>query len=421
MLQEVQEITPTTRKLKINIPSDVIDKELSSTYDRLNSSVKVPGFRPGKVPRAILEKKYGKSVEAEIIEKIVPEYYTRAINEARLEPVDYPNIDGILEIKPNQPLEFSLTVEVKPDITDIKYDGIKLEKRTFTVEEDEIEKALKILQESKVLYTVSEDAIGEGDIAVIDAEAFIGDEKIDELTQKDFTLLQGAPETPKEFSDAILGKKKGDVFDVKVNFDKDHPNTAIAGKEVLFKVTITEAKKRNLPPMNDILANEFECETFDELKEKVKEDISKRKESEINLAYKKEIINHIIKENDIDVPASMVEKEINSFIEQFRENAARRGEQETKPEEELRKDYEPTAKENVKSVLLLEAIGKKENIEVTDDDVKEAMQEIATRHNLRLEEVTKLYAVREGSLDAMKSRLFGDKVLEHLLKKAIIQ
>ncbi len=421
MLQEVQEITPTTRKLKISIPSDVIDKELSSTYDRLNSTVKVSGFRPGKVPRAILEKKYGKSVEGEVIEKIVPEYYSKAVDEAKLEPVDYPKIEGSLELKANQPLEFTLTVEVKPDVTDIKYEGIKLEKKEFSVEDEEIENALKILQENKVLFTVSDEAVGEGDIAIIDADAFVNGEKNEDMTQKDYTLLQGAPESPKEFSDAILGKKKGGPFDLKVNFEKDHPNTAIAGKDVLFKVTITETKKRNLPPMNDILANEFECETFDELKDKVKDDISQRKESEINLAYKKDIINHIIKENDIDVPASMVEKEISSFIQQFKENAARKGEQNVKPDEDLRKDYEATAKENVKSVILIEAIGKKENIEVTDDDLKEAMQEIATKHNLNLEEVTKLYTVREGSLDAMKSRLFGDKVLESLLKKAIIQ
>lgn len=420
MLQEVQEITPTTRKLKINIPSEAIDSALASVYSRLNASVKVPGFRPGKVPRAILEKKYGRSVEGEVIEKIVPEYYTKAIDEAKLEPVDYPNIEGKLEIRPNQPLSFSLTVEVKPDVSDIKYDEIKLEKKTFTVEDEEIDKAIAILQESKVLFTVSETEVGEGDIAAITADAFIDGEKNEALSYKDHMLLHGSEATPPEFSEVVLGKKKGEDFEVRISFEKDHPNKTLAGKEVLFKGSIGEVKKRNVPPLNDDFASEFECETFEELKKKVRDDISKRKESEMNLAYKKDILNRIIKDNDIDVPASMVKSEIHSFIEQLKENASKRGDT-VKPDEELRKDYEPTARDNVKSVLILEAIGKKENIEVTDDDLKEAMEEIANRHNLMLEEVTKLYSVREGSMEAMKSRLFADKVLEGLLKKATIQ
>ncbi len=420
MLQDVKEITPTTRKLQISIPAEAIDNALANAYNRLNANVKVPGFRPGKVPRPILEKKYGKSVEGEVIEKIIPEYYSKAIDEAKLMPVDYPNIEGTLDLKAGQPLEFSLTVEVKPDLNEVKYADLTLEKKSFEVKDEEIDNAIKILQESKELFTVSETEVEEKDIAVINAEAFMDGEKHEALTQKDYTILQGAPESPKEFSDAILSKKKGDAFDVTVNFPKDLPNKEIAGKEVLFKVTIQETKKRNLPPLNDILANEFECKTFDELKAKVKEDISGRKESEMNLAYKKDIINKIIKDNDFEVPASMVNNEIESFTQQLKENAEKRGEQ-VKPDEELRKDYEPTARDNVKSVLLLEEIGRKENIEVTEDDLKEAMQEIATRHNLRLEEVTKLYTVREGSLDAMKSRLFADKVLENLLKNAAIK
>lgn len=420
MLQEVQEINPTTRKLSISIPSEVIANELSSAYSRLNASVKVPGFRPGKAPRAILEKKYGKSIEGEVIEKIIPEYYSRAIDEAKLEPVDYPNIEGRLDIKADQPLLFSLTVEVKPDVSGIKYDGIVLEKKTFTVEDEEINKALEILRESKELFTVSETEVEKGDIAVINADAFIDGQKSEDMSQKDLTLLQGAEETPKEFSEAMLGKKKGDVFEVKINFEKDHPNTAIAGKEVLFKVTVAETKKREIPPLNEILANEFECETLDELKQKIKDDISDRKESEMNLAYKKDIINKIIKDNDIEVPSSMVKSEIESFIQQMQENASRRGVA-VKSDEELSKDYEATARDNVKSVIIIEAIGKKENIAVNDDDIKKAMEEIATRHKLGMEELTKLYSVREGSMDAMKSRLFADKVLEYLLEKAVIQ
>ena len=140
----------------------------------------------------------------------------------------------------------------------------------------------------------------------------------------------------------------------------------------------------------------------------------------INLDYKKEILNELIKRHDFDVPDSMVKGEIESMVEQAKENAMRAG-QPVKPDEELQKESESSAKENVKSVLLLEAIGKKENVEVTDSDVKNAVDEIAVRNNMKPEELMKLYAVREGSLDAMKSRLFADKVMDLLLEKATIE
>jgi trigger factor len=159
---------------------------------------------------------------------------------------------------------------------------------------------------------------------------------------------------------------------------------------------------------------------MDELKKKVLENIESKKKSEINLAYKKDILNKLIKDNDFEIPESMVKEEIESFITQLKESASKRNEA-VKPDEQLRKDYEPTARENVKSVIILAEIGKAENVEVNDKDIKDAIDEIAVRHNLKSEEVTKLFSVREGSLDAMKSRLFGDKVLEFLLDKAVVE
>ncbi|MBI5674934.1 MAG: hypothetical protein HZC48_03745 [Nitrospirae bacterium] len=132
------------------------------------------------------------------------------------------------------------------------------------------------------------------------------------------------------------------------------------------------------------------------------------------------MLNRLIKDHDFEIPVSMLKSEIDSFIEQLNESAVKRNET-VRPEQDLRKEYEGTARGNVKSVLILEAIGKKENIAVNEEDTKKAINEIAVRHNLKPEEVTKIYSVREGSLDALKSRLFGDKVLEFLLGKSVIQ
>jgi len=420
MLQEIEEISPTTRRLKINVPSEVIQSETDSVYNNLRMTTNIPGFRAGKAPRAMLEKKFGKNVEAQIIEKIVPEFYLKAVKEAKIEPVNYPNIEDKIEIKPGQPLSFSVTVEIKPVLEDIKYQDIVLKKKTFTVEKEEADKSIEMLQENKALYAVTENQLKDGDMAIVDSDAFVDDKSMEELSYKEYPLVLGSEAMPKEFSKALIGKKNGGTVEVRINFDKDDPNKTIAGKEVLFKVTIKEAKKKHLPPLDDELAQEAGCENMDALRNKILENLNKRKESQVNLEYKKEILDELVKRHEFAVPASMIQGEIDSLINQVKENAERSGEA-VKPDEELKTEFESKATDNVKSVMLLEAIGKDENIEVNDADTKDAIEEIATRNNLKPEEVTKLYTVREGSMDALKSRLFADKVLEFILEKTTIK
>jgi trigger factor len=420
MHPNVEEVTSTKRRLKITIPADIITAEIRSVYDKIRVTQKIPGFRPGKAPQSILEKRFGKNVEAEVMEKIVPQYYMSAIKEAKLEPVTYPNIEKQIDLKPGEPFSFSVTVEVKPEMGDINFEGITLKKKSYTVEDDEIEKSLSMLQENKALFSVSEDALKEGDMSVLDSEAYIDDKLVDNLSYKEYPLLIGSEEMPKDFSDALIGKKKGDSVEVKIPFESDHPNKSIAGKEVLFKVEVKETKKKNLPPIDDELAKEAECETLDELKGKIRENLGNRKESQINLEYKKDILDDLLKRHEFDVPESMVNGEIDSLIQQEKENAGRTG-AEVKSDDELKTEFTEKAKSNVRSVILLETIGKNENIEVSDADTKSAIEEIAVRNNLNVEEVTKLYAVREGSMAALKSRLFADKVLDHILEKATIE
>ncbi|UCH81777.1 MAG: trigger factor [Nitrospiraceae bacterium] len=420
MHPNVEELTATKRRLNITIPEDIIKAETKTIYDKIRVTTKIPGFRPGKAPQSILEKRFGKNVEAEVIEKIVPQYYMSAIKEAKLEPVTYPSIEEQIELKPGEPLSFSVTVEVKPDMGEIDYEGISLKKKNYSVEDDEIDRSLTMLQENKALYSVSEDPLQEGDMSILDSNAFIDDKLEDTLTYKEYPLLIGSEEMPKDFSDALMGKKKGDTVEVKISFESDHPNKSIAGKEVIFKIEIKETKKKNLPPIDDELAKEAQCETLAELKEKIRENLDKRKESQINLEYKKEILDELLKRHNFDVPDSMVNGEIDSLIQQEKENAGRTGSA-VKPDEELRAEFAEKARSNVKSVILLEAIGKNNKIEVSDADTKSAIEEIAARNNLNVEEVTKLYAVREGSMDALKSRLFADKVLDHILEKAKIE
>ncbi|GBD97222.1 MAG TPA: trigger factor [Nitrospirae bacterium] len=420
MLEKIEEISPVARRITIIVPADVIKTETDTLYNNIRATTNIPGFRPGKVPQAILTKRFGKNVEAQVLEKIVPEFYMKAIKETELEPVSYPDINEKLELKPGEPLSFTVTIEIKPELGDLNYEGIVLKEKTHSVEDDEVEKSIKFLQESKALYSVTEDELKEGDMAIVDSEAYINDELKEELTYKEFPFVLGSDSMPKEFSDALTGKKKGESVEVTLKFEDDNPNKTVAGKEILCKVSITETKKKNIPPLDDEFAKEAGCDNMDELRKNVREKLSEKKEDRTNLEYKKNILDELIKRHEFDLPASMVQGEIESLIDQEKQNAIKKGEK-AGPDDELAKEFEAKAKENVKSVILLQAIGKKEKIEVSDEDIKKAIGEIAARNNLKPEEVTKLYAVREGSLDALKSRLFADKVLEFILEKSTIQ
>jgi|Deesub1362A_J573_1020465.scaffolds.fasta_scaffold00939_2 trigger factor len=419
MLQEIEEIGPTTRRLKINIPSDVIQAELDSSYNRLRATVKVPGFRPGRVPHAILKKRFGREVEAEVLRKIVPEYYSKAIEEARIEPVGYPEIDEDIHITPSQPLTFTVTVEIKPEIGEIRYEGIEIEKRTVSIGEEDVDRAIRLIQENRALYSVTEDEVGEGDMAIIDCEAFIDGQPREEFSYKEYPFIIGSEAMPSEFTEALKGRKKGETVEVRVAIDKSHQNQELAGKEMVCRVMIKETKKRNLPPLDDNFAKELDAKDMEDLRRKIRDDLEKRAQKRINLDYKRQILNKLIKDHDFSVPDSMVEAELQSLIIDAKQKAMQ-NRMPVKSDEELRQEYLLTAKENVKGVLLLEAIGKKENIEVTDEEVRKAMEEMGVRNGLKAEDVMKIYMMQEGSLEAFRRRLFADKVLDLLVQKAVI-
>jgi len=417
MLQNIETVSPTTKRLTINIPSEVIQSETDSIYDRLKMSVRIPGFRPGKAPRSLLEKRFGRSVEAEVIEKIVPKYYFEAVKEANIEPVSYPNIEDKITLKKGEPLCFTVTVEIKPQLKDLNYTDIKLKKIDTTVQDDEVEKVLSLLREGKAVYSSTENALKEGDMAIIDCEAFIDEELKEELSYKEYPYLIGAKSMPEELDEALTGKKKGDSLEVKIKFEDDHPNKTIAGKEVLFRIKVKEGKKKNLPPIDDEFAKDENCQNLEELRNKIRENLKKKLEKHANLRYKKEIMDELIRRHDFEVPTSMVEAELSELIHN-KKNTALGKDEKPKSDEELRKELEPVARENVKAVILLEAIGKKEGIEVTEDDINRAFEELAESNNLKVEEIKKIYAMSEGSIDALKNRLFADKVLEFLLEKS---
>jgi trigger factor len=420
MLQEVEELTPTVRKLKINIPSSEVEDEIASAYNNLKARVKIPGFRVGRVPQAMLEKKFGKDIENEVIEKIVSKSYSKAIQEAQILPITYPNIEGNLELIRNHPLSFTATVEVKPDIKNLNYEGIALKEKAFSVEKEEVETAINKLQENNAVLKVSEGPLKEGDVTVIDCDAFINMQEVGELKLKDYPFIIGSQILPEEFSKSLADKKKGENFEIKIKFDESYPDKNIADKEVLFKVSVKEMKEKILPQLDDDFAKGFNLNSVEELKNKVTENIYTGKKIKTDNEYKNQLLDNLISSNNFEAPASMVARELDFLIDEAKQDTMRNGKA-IRTDEELRKEYEQIAAKNVRGILLIESIGKKEKIEITEEDTDAAINEIASQYKLKPEEIKKIYIMKDGSLDGIKNGLYSDKVLGLVLSKAVIK
>jgi len=420
----VEELSPTKKRFRIEIPKDVIEKEISNAYSRLNKKVKVPGFRPGHVPRKILERHYKKDVEAEVIERLVPDYYLRSIKESGLSPVENPTFEGEIAIKEGSPLNFEATVEVKPIIEVSDYEGIELKRFSYDVSEDEVERTLKGLQESHARLEPFEEShqIGSGDFCFISFEGFVGDKPIEGSNIEDYILEIGSKVLVPGFEEQLIGAKKGDKIDIKVTFPEDYRDKGLAGKEAVFKVEVKEVKRKVLPELDDELAKDLGQGSLSELRALARKGLEEEKKRMAERNQKEEIIKRLLEKYTFEIPSSMVERELGFMVHRRKGQILQGGgSPEGFDEDRLRIELMPIATERVRSWLILEAIGDKEGITVSDDDLDRRIVEIAGRLNERPEDIKRFYISKDGSLEGLRSEVFTEKVLDYLLSKAVFK
>ncbi len=253
MKVHVDEITPVKKTLKVIIPQEVVSEAYSSAYADLNKKVKVRGFRTGKVPAALLEKRFGPSVTDDIIRKLIPDYYQKAIEKTGILPVELPSFDHV-DAKKDAPLSFTATVEVRPLITLSDYKNMLLSRNKIEVSEVDVEKALKIEQEQQGhLETCADDhAFASADYVIINFEGTINGDVVEDGKSQGYTLEIGSNTFPEPFESSLIGKKKGEAVDVEVRYPEDFQNKTVAGKTLQFHIDIVEIKQKKLPSMTNL-------------------------------------------------------------------------------------------------------------------------------------------------------------------------
>ena len=420
----IEEINPVKRALKIEVPSNIVSQALSEAYEHLRRRVKIPGFRPGKAPLTLLEQRFSEDVTADVIRQLVPDYYQQAVRQAGLAPVEAPTIEKV-ELKKDNPLSFTATVEIKPTVQVHDYLGLSVIRRKHSIGEEDVEKALDHLREQAAQLVACEDdhPIEEQDFVLMD---FIGyrEGKPLEGGKAEGQLVQiGSKTLIPGFEEQLAGRRKGDQVKIEVTFPADYPKKELAGQSVSFQVTVREVKKKVLPGLDDSFAQDVgSFKTLEELKTKLQQEILGRLQREGVQAQKQEIMDQLVARHDFEVPRSLVQREAEILTARAEQRRRQMGGGSSPPDSEKeRREYEPLAKARAKGWILLEAIAKKEKIEVHEEEVQQAMERMAKEMRMTAAQLKQLLLKREGSIEPFKESLLEEKVLDFLLSKAVVE
>ena len=394
-------------------------KGLDSAFKRAVKRVNAPGFRKGKLPRAVFNKMYGEeALYQDAVDAVLPAAYTKAIDELKVSPLAMPDID-VKEISKENGVSFEAVVTVKPNVELGEYKHLGIKKEEVEVTDADVEERLERLLSNQAEWQIKEGEAKKGDIVVIDFKGFIGDEAFEGGEAKGYELELGSGSFIPGFEDQLEGKVAPVDTEVNVTFPENYQVADLAGKEAKFEVTIHDVKEKVLPELTDEFVKEFSKEaasTVAEYKEKLKEEIRVQKEEAAAKSYSDKVISTAVENAKLTVPTKLIDQEVNSMFEQFAGNLSRQGlsfelyEQFTgKGADELKAEMRSDAENKIKTSFVLGEIAEVEKVEVTDADINAEVKELATMYNMTEEGVRTRISVED-----LRGELIIQKTVEFL-------
>lgn len=380
-------------------------KGLDQAFKRAVKRVNAPGFRKGKLPRAVFNKMYGEeALYQDAVDFVLPAAYTKAIDELEVSPLAMPDID-VKEISKEEGVKFEAVVTVKPNVELGEYKNLGLEKESVEVTDADVEERLDSLLSRQAEWQIKEGESKKGDIVVIDFKGFIGDEAFEGGEAKGYELELGSGSFIPGFEEQLEGKVAPVDTEVNVTFPENYQVADLAGKAARFEVTVHDVKEKVLPELTDEFVKEFSKEaasTVAEYKEKLKEEIKLEKENLAEKSYSDKVISTAVENAKVSVPEKLVEQEVNSMFEQFTGNLSRQGlsfdlyEQFTgKGEADLKAEMKSDAENKIKTSFVLGEIAEVEKVEVTDADIDAEVKELATMYNMTEEGIKERISVED--------------------------
>ena len=414
--------------LEIEASHDEIESKMDGAFKRVSKKAALPGFRKGKVPRKLFEKEYGKEyIIQEAVNDTINETYKNALEELKLSVVDYPKNIDVDEYKENKSIKYRCDVEVEPEIKLKKYKGLKVDFTEKTADDEALQMELDTLVNMYGTYESVDRAAANEDIVRFNSTVTIDEQPFELWSRENQATRLGLANYGETFDTEVTGLKTGDKKSFTVSYPDDFKTQEVAGKTLAFDVEVSEVREKTLPELTDELAKKIEktCETVDQLKDHVRKQINDRYETENKNKKEDLIFDALVSENDFELPNAMVEQEINFSLYQFEYSLRQQGmdmkqyqEITKKSAEEMKADLREPSEKRVKLRLILEAIIKKEKIEVSDDDIQSEID--AWKHDT-IKTIDDLKNSKEHNIDTLKNNLIDQKVRELLVSSAKIK
>ena len=410
------------RQYTITVEADVIDNKLDEKLKQLAGRIRLPGFRPGKVPVGHLRKLHGDALMGEVLEETVNDTTREALEKNELRPAMRPNIE-ITSFERGSALEYKLSVEVLPEIVPGDLSKVKLEKQTAPVGDGDIEEALKRIAEGQKAYKAAAKTYKakKDDAVVIDFVGKRDGEPFEGGTAEDYELVLGSNSLIPGFEDQLIGAKTNEKRDVNVTFPADYGSADLAGKDAVFEVTVKEVKKPVDAAIDDELAKQLGLESLEQLRERLKEQVAADYTRVSRMKLKRAMLDQLAEMHDFPVPEGMVEMEFNQIWQDFETSLKQDGktlETADKPEEELRTEYRDIAVRRVRLGLLLSNIGDTNEITVTAEELNRAIMMEAQRFPGQERRVFEFYQKNPDAMQQVRAPIFEEKVMDFILDKA---
>lgn len=406
------------RSYEVIIGADEINSEIDSKLNELSKTLKIPGFRPGKVPMNVVKQRHGDAVLGEVLEQVVGKTSQDLIKEKDIRPALQPKIE-VKSFENGGDLVYSVTLEIFPEIPEIKWDDINLEEWKVDISDKEIDEGIdRIKEHNKDFAPLKEDRKTiEGDTAVIDFEGFIDGVAFEGGKAEDFNLVLGSKSLIPGFEDQLIDLEKGTETSINVTFPEDYHNKDCAGKPSEFKIKLKDILESVEPELNDEFAVKLGFETLDKLKSSVKEQLEKDYGNLSLSKIKKELFDILDEKHKFDVPEGMVKLEFDSLWNKVQERKNVDPEYKDRSEDELKEEMQQMSERRVRLGIILAETGKAENIEVDQQELRKAVIDQAMQYPGQEQQIISFYEKNPQAIEELRGPVLEDKVVDHVLTK----
>lgn len=418
-----EKIEKNVAVLDIEVDADQVAAALDKAFKKVVNKVNVPGFRKGKVPRAIFESKFGvESLYQDALDIIVPDAYIAAVQETGIQPVDRPEVD-VEQFGKGQVLKFKAKVTVKPEVELGEYKGIALEAPSVEVAAEEVNEELEKLQKRHAELVPVEEGVAEnGDLVVIDFEGFVDGVPFEGGKAERYSLELGSGSFIPGFEEQVVGLEKDGEKDITVTFPENYHAEELKGKEAVFKIKLHDIKRKNLPALDDEFAKDVsEFETLDEYKADLEKKLKERKQNEADRKKENDLVEKASETAQVEIPEVMINDEAEQMVKEFENRLRTQGmnidmyyQFTGQSADDLKGQMRADAEKRVRNNLVLEAIAKAENLEATEEEINAELENLAQMYGRSADEIRSIFA-SNGNLASLLQDIVNRKTVKFLV------